>query len=377
MASQASHWKMNIIKHLRENFCSLWQNWSVKLLLSLLLFWKVRETLNARLCKSAEQFSVSEGDVVGQWVFSCETNNGRAKIFMQKDVHTICVTIQPHRNWETTVFFRMRKMYGIVYLGWAVCHRVSSKIEPSRKDKSKIKNISTQLSWMHCVERQVPSTSHRESIAFLRMGKVMRRNTGRSDCPQSFISRACGSGGKLAAEAGPRGKSAVPPSLARRDRAGPVKPSSANSMVTTRQVHVVTRQVQSQAQHIYSIADVQYSSGKVKFSQVEGSWGRDNMMSLMYVSAGRWHWSGGVLRFIAEEWRGVSRVCMSGQEGVQQLVFGSHGYLWTWRCNFFKANWRSNFFKAKEFRRQSFVFPPSLSVDPYCLRLHFLSSCPV
>lgn len=81
---------------------------------------------------------------------------------------------------------------------------------------------------------------------------------------QLFISGAWGSRGKLAAEAGPRGKCAMPSSLARRDKEGPEEANSANRVVTTRQVHVVTGQVQGQAQHIYSIAYVQYSSGKVK-----------------------------------------------------------------------------------------------------------------
>lgn len=202
---------MNTIKHLLENFCSLWQKWSVKLLLSRLLFWKVKETLKARLCKSTEQFSVNEGEIVGQWAFSCKTKNARAKIFMQKDVHTICVTIQPHRNWETIVFLRMRMMYGIIYLRWAACHRVSPKMEPSRKDKSKIKNISTQLSWMHCLERPVLCTSHRERFAFLRIGKAMRRNTGRLDCPQPFISGVCGSGDKAGSWGCPQGQECCPP----------------------------------------------------------------------------------------------------------------------------------------------------------------------
>lgn len=76
----------------------------------------------------------------GKGAFSCETNNARAKIFMQKDVDIF----QPHRNWETVVFFSLT--YGIVYLGWAVCHIVSSKMEPSRGDKSKSKHISALFS---------------------------------------------------------------------------------------------------------------------------------------------------------------------------------------------------------------------------------------
>jgi len=109
---------------------------------------------------------------------------------------------------------------------------------------------------MHYVERQIPNTSHRKRIAFLRMEKAVRRDTGRLDCPQPFTSGAHGSRGKLAAEAGPRAKSVVPPSRARRQRAGLVKPHSADSVVTTRQVHVVTRQVQGQTQHIYGITYV-------------------------------------------------------------------------------------------------------------------------
>ena len=114
----------------------------------------------------------------------------------------------------------------------------------------------------------------------------MRRNTGRLDCPQPFISRACGSGGKLAAEAGPRGKSAVPPSLARRDRVGPVKRSTANSVVTTRQAHVVTRPVQGQAQHIYNIAYVQYSSLRQGQIFSSGRKFREREHENTYVSVG-------------------------------------------------------------------------------------------
>lgn len=150
MASQVSHWKMNTIKHFLENFCSLWQKWSVKLLLSLLIFWKVK-ALNARLCKSTEQFSVNEEDIVGQWALSCETKNSEWKIFMQKDVHTICVSIQSHRNCETIVFFRMRMIYGIVYLGWAACHRVSSKMESAWAEKIRTRLRISQHNSAECI----------------------------------------------------------------------------------------------------------------------------------------------------------------------------------------------------------------------------------
>lgn len=367
---------MSTIKHLLENFCSLWQKWSVKLLLSLLLFWQVKETLSARLCKSAEQFHVNEGYTVGQWAFSCDPNNARAKIFMQKDVCAICVSIHSHRNWETIVFFRMRMIYGIVYLDWAACRRVSSKMEPSRRDKSKIKSISTQLSWMRHIERQVPSNSHRERVAFLGVGKAMRRNTGRLDCPQPFILGACRSGGKLAAEAGPRGKSAVPPSLARRDRAGPVKPSSANSVVTTRQGHVVTRQVQSQAQHIYNTAYVQCSSGKVKFSPGENSLGRKNVKYVSFSWETTVKWSAAKVHCGGEEGR-LEGVCTRARGLYSSLclaVMAAYGLGATIPLRQIRG---AIVFKAKEFRRQSLVFPPSLSVEPYCLHLHLLSSCPV
>lgn len=76
----------------------------------------------------------------GKGAFSCEADNARTKIFMQKNVDTF----QPHRNWETIVFFRLR--CGIVYLGWAACHTVSLKMEPSREDKSKSKHIAAQFS---------------------------------------------------------------------------------------------------------------------------------------------------------------------------------------------------------------------------------------
>lgn len=37
-------------------------------------------------------------------------------------------------------------MYRIVYVGWAACPRVSSKLEPNRTEEGKMKSISTQLS---------------------------------------------------------------------------------------------------------------------------------------------------------------------------------------------------------------------------------------
>lgn len=104
----------------------------------------------------------------GKGVFSCETDKARAKIFMQKDVDNF----QPYRNWETIVFSRLR--YGIVYPGWTACQIVSLKMEPSREDKSKSKCISAQFSWKPCIERQVSSTSHRERIAFLGVGRARK-----------------------------------------------------------------------------------------------------------------------------------------------------------------------------------------------------------
>lgn len=166
MAGQISHWKINTIKHLLENFCSLWKKWSRKFLLSLLPFWEV----NARLGKSSEQ--LNEEDTVRQgsiqlWNKKCQSQNLHAEGCWHLSANRL------NRNWETIVFFMLR--YGIVYLGWATSHIVSLKTEPSREDKSKRKSISAQFSWKPCTERHVSSTSHRERTVFLGVGRARRR----------------------------------------------------------------------------------------------------------------------------------------------------------------------------------------------------------
>lgn len=95
-------------------------------------------------------------------------------------------------------------------------------MEPSREDKSKSKHISAQFSWQPCIERQVSSTSHRERIAFLGVGRARKRALKMSLSTCIYLRnllewRQIGSWGWQ--------RQVLSPLPSQRDRVGPVKPN--------------------------------------------------------------------------------------------------------------------------------------------------------
>lgn len=191
----------------------------------------------------------------------CETNNARIKIFVK--MFTPSLTVKLNRNLEINVSLRRRMMYRIVYLGWATCHRDSSKLEPNRKEEGKMKSISTQFSWMHHIERQVPRTSHRERIAFPRVGKAMRRNAGWLDCPSCLSQGPVGAGGSWQLRL-TQGQVCCPLTPSQEGQSGS-RVSKCSQQSGDHQASPRShRLLQGQAQHIYGIAYVQFSSDKIK-----------------------------------------------------------------------------------------------------------------